>query len=362
MNYDVDLIASSAINIVMLLILLYLIFNNTVMSSKTMKAYIIVTIMTIIIIIAEIATNIFDLSGSKFRTYNIIANIIGFSISPLISVILAVVFDEKLYKKIKYIIIPSILNAAVFILSPWTSWTFSISMNNEYFRGPCFSVYVVTYIFGLIILMISNYNQCAKFQLSEKIFLVILYLIIIIGTTIQVLFPSIHSTWHSISLVLVMYYLFQRELQFKYDVVTNLLNRQEFEKNLKHLKKSENIGVILLDLDNFKKINDTYGHLVGDYCLKISGEIIKKSFSKIGHCYRIGGDEFCVIAPNIEENDINKCIKCMVNDIDDARINDPVMPTISCGYSISTRNASQDILKSVEEADSNMYLCKNMSK
>ena len=93
------LITSSAINILMLLILLYLILKNTVMSVGKTKAYIAVIILTVIVIIAELSTSVLDLLGATFRIPNIIANIVGFSLSTCIPVLLAMVFDEKLYGK-----------------------------------------------------------------------------------------------------------------------------------------------------------------------------------------------------------------------------------------------------------------------
>ena len=53
--------------------------------------------------------------------------------------------------------------------------------------------------------------------------------------------------------------------------------------------------LIVFDLDNFKYINDTYGHQAGDQCLKVIAECLKKAYSRYGNCYRIGGDEFCVL-------------------------------------------------------------------
>ena len=54
--------------------------------------------------------------------------------------------------------------------------------------------------------------------------------------------------------------------------------------------------LIVFDLDNFKYINDTYGHQAGDQCLKVIAECLKKAYSRYGNCYRIGGDEFVFLS------------------------------------------------------------------
>jgi len=357
-NPILALVTSSVINILMLLILLYLVSSNTIMSVRKTKTYIVVIILTVIVIIAEIATSALDVLGPSFRIPNTIANIIGFSISTCIPVVLAVVFDKKLYRKIKYICIPIILNFVLLICSAWTGWIFYVSMDNHYMRGPLFGVYVLTYIVSLLFLMISNYHQSLQFRDKERVFLMMLYAIILLGTTVQILFPMIHSTWHCITLVLVMYYLFQRELQFKYDTVTKLLNRHAFEKMLEKLSGADLVGIISFDVDNFKEINDTYGHAKGDHCLIIAARIIKNSFKEIGQCYRIGGDEFCVLAETTNEAAINSCIDLMVHSLENARETDPVIPNISFGYSIYNKSKQRDIVITLQEADEKMYACK----
>ncbi len=53
--------------------------------------------------------------------------------------------------------------------------------------------------------------------------------------------------------------------------------------------------LVVFDVDDFKQINDRYGHMKGDLCLADIAECIKKAYASFGYCYRIGGDEFCVI-------------------------------------------------------------------
>ena len=61
-------------------------------------------------------------------------------------------------------------------------------------------------------------------------------------------------------------------------------------------------------MDDFKQINDRYGHIQGDLCLAGIAECIKKSYANFGYCYRIGGDEFLVICTQIDENTLIKHI------------------------------------------------------
>ena len=87
------------------------------------------------------------------------------------------------------------------------------------------------------------------------------------------------------------------------DDLTGLYNRKFFNKKMRKIKSVDLISLILLDLDNFKKINDTYGHLVGDSVLQQLAGILNLTKRKGDIIVRWGGEEFFIILPGagIEE-------------------------------------------------------------
>lgn len=94
------------------------------------------------------------------------------------------------------------------------------------------------------------------------------------------------------------------------DDLTKIPNRAAYNRHISKIQKSigkadKTSGIILFDIDNFKKINDTYGHLEGDRTLQLVSSILTNIFCEPNYCvYRIGGDEFAVIAEDITEQDI----------------------------------------------------------
>lgn len=84
--------------------------------------------------------------------------------------------------------------------------------------------------------------------------------------------------------------------QAEHDAMTDLLNRGSFEKPLKiHKDGSSSYALLLIDVDTFKTVNDTYGHDMGDQILKKVADLLKKTFRSIDYVCRIGGDEFAII-------------------------------------------------------------------
>ena len=87
-----------------------------------------------------------------------------------------------------------------------------------------------------------------------------------------------------------------------YDMLTGLLNRRAFMERANHLfniavRESEEFAIIIIDIDHFKKVNDTHGHSAGDQALETFGEILRSTLRKSDLACRYGGEEFALFLP-----------------------------------------------------------------
>lgn len=94
------------------------------------------------------------------------------------------------------------------------------------------------------------------------------------------------------------------------DALTGLYNRRHFEDNLEReflraVRYDNNLSFAMIDIDYFKKINDTYGHSTGDYVLKEVSYLISQTFRKTDMVFRYGGEEFAII---ITETPLEKAV------------------------------------------------------
>ncbi len=84
--------------------------------------------------------------------------------------------------------------------------------------------------------------------------------------------------------------------QAEHDPLTDLLNRGSFDRILDLYERNDSkFALILIDVDTFKQVNDTYGHAVGDAILRRVAHLLKTTFRSIDHVCRIGGDEFAIV-------------------------------------------------------------------
>ena len=145
-----------------------------------------------------------------------------------------------------------------------------------------------------------------------------------------------------------------------HDGLTSLLNHNAFLNRLDQeidrcSRFQTSLGLIMLDLDKFKKINDTYGHLYGDYILKEVGKIIKENVRTIDVVGRFGGEEFSVILVNTNVRDCIPLAKRIVEGINRKTfIFDGIATnlTISAGMSgyPSMSKESKELIKMADDA------------
>ena len=144
------------------------------------------------------------------------------------------------------------------------------------------------------------------------------------------------------------------------DALTGLGNRYSLEREAVHIIRdagSERITVGVLDIDCFKQLNDTYGHIQGDRCLKVVADILKEAVMDCGHVYRFGGDE-----NRIEE--IAEAILQKIAEVGIANEHSVVQPnlTISQGYACFVPEGTESGARLIEHADKALYYVKRNSR
>lgn len=142
------------------------------------------------------------------------------------------------------------------------------------------------------------------------------------------------------------------------DTLTQLDNRRKYE-NIRRLCRQKHIPhcLFILDIDDFKKVNDTYGHIAGDKVLKTISSIIRKYCGRGISAYRYGGEELCVVLLNVSESRSRIIAEEIRQTIDSTTEKFPCHITVSIGLAVSEKG--ENVFK---DADKNLYIAKNNGK
>ncbi|MFV0517265.1 MAG: GGDEF domain-containing protein [Aminipila sp.] len=321
--------------------------------------------LTFVIIVLECITILCENSQNyKIFLFYRLVNAFGFSMTPLVIINLAMLYWSKIKKYKTLLFIPFLINAFLSFASVKTGWIFYVSTLNEYSRGPLFILQTLCSAIYYIVLVYCSFRELKSYDREDQTLLGFIFMIIAFGVTMQIIFPTFLFIWGSVAVSILLYYVFLRELQFRYDPMTKVFNRAVFEKHMELLSNSDNIQVIVMDINNLKLINDNYGHLEGDFLISESAKIIEQSFKGIGRIYRIGGDEFCILIEHLSLNDIEQYIRIFQRLISDYNSNSSAKFNIEIAYGISEfiKENKKNLYEVFTEADNEMYKCKDMMK
>lgn len=138
------------------------------------------------------------------------------------------------------------------------------------------------------------------------------------------------------------------------DALTGIGNRAAFSREMAALDEQEKAACVIADVNNLKAGNDRYGHGEGDQLIQDAAECIVEAFREGGICYRIGGDEFCILIREGDSGQILDCIQRLQELTAEKNKGRKVSLTIACGYAIR-ENAQESMEQVFNRADEMMY-------
>lgn len=156
------------------------------------------------------------------------------------------------------------------------------------------------------------------------------------------------------------------------DAMTNLFNRRFIDERMpaelsKAYVSGSSLSIIFIDIDFFKKINDTYGHLVGDQVICGVAQLIRNNIrQKDTWAARYGGDEFLICFPGLNNKEANKIAERIRNSIqkEEFKIGEESI-TVTCSFGVKTvcgRNCKLTAKDLINQADKKLYMAKSAGR
>ena len=221
----------------------------------------------------------------------------------------------------------------------------------------------ITLVFALLCTLITEFtlNQLgAEVDILKGV---------VVATCVSLMVAPIMS-WFIVRVFFEMHHI-EEEIRTlaTYDSLTGLLCRREFLERAEYLyqvakREGSEFSFVVVDIDNFKSINDQYGHIAGDKVLESFGEVVRNTFRESDLSCRFGGDEFVFFLPNTSSEEAQLFTERLHAKIKDAVEVDRgrIEYTASIGVATYPDVASYHIDDVIKAADRALYHAKNMGR
>ncbi len=315
------------INVISLIILAYIAYQLKLNKDRRTDrvAFIRVILATFIILLLDMTWSVIDgKPGFFIYLLNNIVNALNVFDIGFICYLWFLYIEIKLDTRRKWskpvflaVSLPIIALFVLSFISPVTGTIFYIDDANVYHRGNLYYLqliisygYLITASGHVLIRLLKTSNRQLR---GELLTLFSFFLLPAIGGVVTIVFYGLPAIWPATALSLLMVFINMQRYQISTDGLTGLNNRRQFDKFLasclSEQKRQYRLFLIILDVNDFKTINDTYGHVAGDEALVEVAQTVKSVCGKHNaFLARYGGDEFAAIYRCSEEKQVNALI------------------------------------------------------
>ena len=348
----------TAVTVVFLIAASIVMVRNRTISRDARNTFLVSFAALALISLADWFTTLTNGQFPELRGLHAFAMAFTFSLAPMIPVVISnTIFPEKAFKLILGMFCA---HAVLQFASIFGGFIFSVDELNYYHRGPLYPIYVFVYTLSSLYLVVESIRASRVYQAASILVLLGIFACLATGVVIQIVDPSVRTTWPAVSMSVVLYAMFYTDMVLRTDALTKLLNRHSYEEFLSNPPLP--CRIVVIDVDDFKSANDTYGHAFGDVCLETIADSIKRTFGSVGLCYRTGGDEFVVVMTKQLE-DVEKLKGDLVQAVEKRRESESRLPSVSVGYALAEKRGSDTAIADViEAADRAMYQSKSEGK
>lgn len=344
------------INCIPVLIIVFLFFflkSNYIYEKELTKKFIPSVILLLALIVVDnldyyaydtfLNTGIPDLVHRMFSMLGYDIRII--LMASLVSIASSRIIGHKNTVLVTYL--PSLINVAVLIPCLFTDLFFYFKEDGTIGRGIfAYESHLLSAVYLMFLFALAFLSR--KNGMSEEMGILLLCGVLsFMGFLAEFLFSLRGILIGVVALDIVFYYLHLHIDHFRFDPLTEILNRESFNADIERFGRSSISHLMSIDLNDLKKINDTLGHNEGDTALKATAHALKRSCLPNCYIYRVGGDEFSAICLNKSDEDVREMSEKMQKAVKKAGY--------VCAIGYSAWETDKSFTEVYKEADDRMY-------
>ncbi len=354
------------------LLVLLLVFQNKTSRLQTGKKYSAILIGTLILLIAETIGRIGETYPENYLILAKVGYYVIFLLDP-VDILFAINYIDcwmnddnkkaRTYYRSSFEIFSMVNMVAVTLALILDLKLFYYFDGYTYNRGSFFMIRAALIMVFIILLLLYTIIFRKNLLTAYKNTILFLPAFSLLGALLQVFLANLDCTYAGISLgCLIIFFAYQNR-DNNMDYLTGVLNRRGLDIKMAEMVKTsqsgkKNFSALMLDIDYFKEINDSFGHDEGDQAIKTMANILVDVFGPDASIGRFGGDEFCVITESLSEMEIESNIKEICHRLEKQKrkhgwnscIN------ISCGYEVYDHNSNISAPEFMDIIDKRMYV------
>lgn len=268
------------------------------------------------------------------------------------------------------IALPGVFAIALVAGSIKFGWVWNVDENNLLSRGPYYPVYITCCgIYMVFACILAGHRIPLKRYFSDRVLytsLAMFGLFPLIGLSFEQTPDSAPYSVYAMVLSVLLVFMEMQTRMISTDPLTKLNNKNQLnsflDSKIGQYTENRKVYLFVLDLDKFKRINDTYGHAEGDSALNMVADVLKRVCGPMG-CFisRFGGDEFNLVAFLASDAEAEFLCKAVKDDLARTAASLPYSLSVSIGYAAS-RGRSETVVDLFSRADEALFAEKKTKK
>ena len=327
------------------------------LNSKQKRGFFLAFVLIGVISILEVITILVDGAPVHLRCLNILSNYLGFGLSPAVSLCLVYVLDKK--QGVRRGFKTAVACEAAYLISLALmlpgGMVFSVSEENLYSRGDFFAFYVTAYFAALVYLAACTAITVRVFQNRSRVLIYPLIVFLAAETIIQIILPQLHVTWLCVTLLSVLYFIYCSEMWNQLDALTGLLNQNSYLNRTAEMSERDKV-LVVFDVDNFKQINDRFGHAAGDAALYRVAQTMRSLLRSSDALVRYGGDEFFLLFQSLPRAVLHQKLEVLCCAVRELAL--PEFPELHLTISVGGVHGQGRVRDLILQADTALYEAK----
>ena len=240
---------------------------------------------------AEWLTVFLDGSGPGLRWLHLGEKVLELTIAPFVAVEFLRALDaESRARQLKWLLI---VHGAVEVAAAPFGLIVAFDANNVYVHGELYWIYVAVYFTAALVFIWEGVRFGRRNQAAGGNIMALILVFFASGMGMRLCNRQIRADYPCLAFAVMFTYLYYSGVVQNADALTGLRNRRGYDSQLSHLRRPAIL--LMMDVNRFKAVNDQFGHQYGDRVLQTIARAMQRAYGREGRCYRIGGDEFCVI-------------------------------------------------------------------